>query len=53
MNISPEEIRFLNELKEKGLTDRQRALLLIRKDLTNESLIRLYQEKYEKRNTRS
>ena len=50
MKLSLEEIRFVQELREKGLSDREIAFLLVRKDLTSENLINLYQQKYESRN---
>ena len=50
--LSLEEVCFVQELREKGLSDREIAFLLVRKDLTNERLINLYQEKYAQGNTR-
>ena len=46
MKISLEEIMLVKELREKGVTDREIAFLLVRKTLTTDSLISLYEQKY-------
>ena len=44
--LSLEEIRFVQKLRKQGLSDREIAFLLVRKDLTNERLINLYKQTY-------
>ena len=49
MKLSLEEIRFVQELREKGLSDREISWLLIRKNFTTENLIDLYRKEYANR----